>query len=128
MHWSISAEAARWNDRLELGEVEIADRLQRLGGGAVLEVLWHGFQPGGVLTLQHGQFGDGVAPTPGAAAVIEGPPYPDCRRAGLPSGATARLALGVGHRPLAGRFAWHGPLRSVTSRNPGHIAALRRGS
>ncbi len=29
-------------------------------------------------------------------------------RPGLPSGATARLALGVGHRSLADRLAWHG--------------------
>ena len=33
---SISAEAAGRNDRLEFREVEVADRLQRLGGGAVL--------------------------------------------------------------------------------------------
>jgi len=33
---SISAEAAGRNDRLEFSEVEVADRLQRLGGGAVL--------------------------------------------------------------------------------------------
>ena len=31
-----SAEAAGRNDRLEFSEVEVADRLQRLGGGAVL--------------------------------------------------------------------------------------------
>ena len=49
---SISAEAARRNDCLEFSEVEVADRVQRLGGGAVLEVVWQGFQPGGVLTLQ----------------------------------------------------------------------------
>ena len=33
---SISAEAARRNDGLEFRQVEVADRLQRLGGGAVL--------------------------------------------------------------------------------------------
>ena len=33
---SISAEAARRNDGLEFSQVEVADRLQRLGGGAVL--------------------------------------------------------------------------------------------
>jgi len=33
---SISAEAAGWNDCLEFSEVEVADRDQRLGGGAVL--------------------------------------------------------------------------------------------
>ena len=33
---SVSTEGARWNDCLEFSEVEVADRLQRLGGGAVL--------------------------------------------------------------------------------------------
>jgi len=33
---SISAGAAQRNDRLEFSEVEVADRLQRLGGGTVL--------------------------------------------------------------------------------------------
>ena len=33
---SISAEAAGRNDCLEFSEVEVADREQRLGGGAVL--------------------------------------------------------------------------------------------
>ncbi len=33
---SVSAEAAGRNDRLEFREVEVADRVQRLGGGAVL--------------------------------------------------------------------------------------------
>jgi len=33
---SISVEAAGWNDRLEFSEVEVADRVQRLGGGGVL--------------------------------------------------------------------------------------------
>ena len=33
---SISVEAAGRNDCLEFSEVEIADRVQRLGGGAVL--------------------------------------------------------------------------------------------
>jgi hypothetical protein len=33
---SISAEAARRNDCLKFSEIEVADRAQRLGGGAVL--------------------------------------------------------------------------------------------
>ena len=33
MRGSVSAEAARRNDCLEFSEVEVADRLQRLGGG-----------------------------------------------------------------------------------------------
>ena len=90
--------------------------------------LWQGFQPGGIVTLQRGQLGDSVAPTLGATAVIKGSPYPGCRCPRGPSSTTARLALGIGHRSLADRLAWHGPLRSVTSRNPGHETRLRRGS
>src|SRR5208337_5159367 len=93
---SISAEAARRNDCLEFSEVEVADRLQRLGGGTVLEVLWQGFQPGGIVTLQRGQLGDSVAPTLGATAVIKWSPYPDCRCPRGPSSTTACLALGIG--------------------------------
>src|SRR5208337_3501095 len=117
---SISAEAARRNDCLEFSEVEVADRLQRLGGGTVLEVLWQGFQPGGIVTLQRGQLGDSVAPTLGATAVIKWSPCPDCRCPRGPSSTTACLALGIGHGSLADRLARHGPLRSVTSRNHGH--------
>ena len=58
MRGSISAEAAWRNNCLEFSEVEVADRLQRLNGGTVLEVLWQGFQPGGIVTLQRGQLGD----------------------------------------------------------------------
>jgi hypothetical protein len=32
----IAAEAAWWLDRLNVGEIEFADRAQRLGGGGVL--------------------------------------------------------------------------------------------
>ena len=36
---SIAAEASGRNDGLEFHEVEVADHLQRVGGGAVLEAL-----------------------------------------------------------------------------------------
>jgi hypothetical protein len=48
------------NDCLEFGEVEVADRVQRLGGGAVLEVLRQCLQGGGIMTLQRDQLGDSV--------------------------------------------------------------------
>ncbi len=115
---SISAEAARRNDCLEFSEVEVADRVQCLGSGTVLEVLWQGFQPSGIVTLQRDQLGDSVTPTLGATAVIKWSPYPGCRCPRGPSSTTACLALGIGHRSLADRLAWHSPLRSVTSRNP----------
>ena len=71
MRGSISAEAAGWNDGLEFREVEVADRVQGLGGGAVLEVLWQSFQPGRILTLQRRQLGDSVAP---ALGTLDGRP------------------------------------------------------
>jgi hypothetical protein len=106
---SISAEAAGRNDCLEFGEVEVADREQRLGGGAVLEVLWQSFQPGGILTLQRDQLGDSVAPTLGATAVIKGSPDPDCR---VPDSRAARRrawrsASVIGRSPIGLRVMVH---------------------
>ena len=95
---SISAGAAGRTDGLKFREVEVADRVQRLGGGAVLQVLRQSVQPGGILTLQRGQLGDSVAPTLGATAAIKGSPCPNWRCSRGPSSATARLALGVGNR------------------------------
>lgn len=57
-------------DCLEFGEVEIADGLQGIGDGAVVQFGRQGVQPGGILGLQCGQIGDGVAPALGAAATV----------------------------------------------------------
>lgn len=40
---SVAAEPSRRVDRLEFGEVEFADRAERLGGGGVLERVGQGF-------------------------------------------------------------------------------------
>ena len=37
---SVAAKTTWWVDRLDLSEVKIADCLQRVGEGAVLEVRW----------------------------------------------------------------------------------------
>jgi zinc-finger of transposase IS204/IS1001/IS1096/IS1165 len=75
----VPAEAARRDDCLEFSEIEVRDRLQRLGEGAVLQALRQCFQPGGILRLQCGQHGDRVAPLFGATAVIQGATCSDRR-------------------------------------------------
>src|SRR5271166_4539218 len=57
---SIPTETARRFDRLKLAKIEVTDRLQRFGGGAVSQVFRQGFQPGGILGLQIHKHGDGV--------------------------------------------------------------------
>ena len=61
------------------------------------------------MTLQRGQLGDSVAPTLGATAVIEGSPYPDCRRPG-PRAARQRAwrsASVIGRSPIGLRGMVH---------------------
>ena len=69
---SVSAEAARRDDCLELREIEVADLLQCLGKSAIVQVLGQGFEPGGILRLQSGQLGDSIAPAFGTAAMGAG--------------------------------------------------------
>jgi hypothetical protein len=66
----VSAKATRWLDRLDVGEVKIADRLQDSGQRAVLQVFRQRFEPCGVLCLQIHQFSDGVTPAPDTAATV----------------------------------------------------------
>ena len=49
--WSVSAEAARWIDGLQVGEIDIADRLQCLGEGTVLQIVRQGVEPSEILSL-----------------------------------------------------------------------------
>src|SRR5919112_1129063 len=42
---SVAAEAARRLDGLQLAEIEVADRLQSLRGGTLLQVDWQALQP-----------------------------------------------------------------------------------
>jgi hypothetical protein len=67
---SILAESSRWVDCLELGEIELADRLQHGGQRAVLQVDRRRLQPGGILRRRFCQFGDSVMPTPGPSTMI----------------------------------------------------------
>ena len=108
------------NDRAESRRCAGQSRPKPRGG----TIAWSSV--GGIVALQLGQLGDSVAPTLGATAVIKWSPCPDCRCPRGPSSPTACLALGIGHRSLADRLAWHGPLRSVTSRNPGYRQAQAR--
>src|SRR3954453_538630 len=79
---SAAAKAARWNDRLQLVEVEIGDRLQPFSQGTVLLIVRQGVEPCGILRLQLEQDGDRIVPAAGAAAMIEGTARADNRLAG----------------------------------------------
>ena len=67
---SIPAEPARWDDRLQFAEVQIADRAQCLGGRAALKAVRQAFQPRHELNLGFDEAGDVVIPTPSSAAVV----------------------------------------------------------
>ena len=49
--WSVPAKSSRRFGGLQLGQVELADCPQSIGGGAVLQVVRQCFQPDGVLRL-----------------------------------------------------------------------------
>src|SRR5229473_3799685 len=49
---SVTAKAARRDDRLKLGQVEFGDGPQGLGSGGVAEPVGQGIEPGGVFGLQ----------------------------------------------------------------------------
>ena len=85
---SVPAEPSWWLEGLEVREVEVADFLQRLGGGAIAQVGRQCFQPSDALSLHRGQFGDGVAPALDAAASVGAGER--MRLAGLPAARAAR--------------------------------------
>ena len=72
------------------------------------------------------KFGGGIVAAAGAAAVVGWATGAQHRFACGPCRRIASLAFSVGHRPVADRLSWHGPLRSVTSRNPGRPQARWR--
>jgi hypothetical protein len=102
---SVPAEAARWLDRLQLSEIEIADRPQCFGGRTVLKTVRQAVQPGSVLDLCFHKAGDMICPTPGPAAMIERAPHADDRFAGRARRTIAGLSFGVGHGCFTDRFA-----------------------
>ena len=67
---SIPAGATRRFDRLKRARIEIIDRLQRFGDGAVSQVRRQGFQPGDRPGLQAHKHDDGVVPAPGTVAMV----------------------------------------------------------
>src|SRR5215208_4717276 len=64
---SIPAEAAWRFGRLQLAEIEIADRLR---GGALLQVDGQALQPNGVLGLQGGECSDCIVPMLSATTML----------------------------------------------------------
>ncbi len=106
----------RFNMPMELG---------LLGQRAVVLVGRQRFEPIGILRLQLAELGDGVLPTPGAAAMVGWATGADHRRIGRARDAVTGLALGVGHGFLADRLARHGatPNRYVTK--PGWCGAAQ---
>src|SRR5271169_3879748 len=101
---SVPAEAARWLDRLQLSEIEIADRPQCFGGRTVLKTVRQAVQPGSVLDLCFHKAGDMICPTPGPAAMIERAPHADDRFAGRArphdSGPVVRRRSWLFHRSI----------------------------
>src|SRR5258708_27855143 len=105
---SITAEAARRFDRLKLGEVNVADRAQRLRRGAVLLIVGECLQPGGILSLRRREFGERVVPALDPAAPIGRPARADHRPAGRARGTVAGLTFGLGHGGFTNRWTGHG--------------------
>src|SRR5271166_4026108 len=97
---SVVAEPAWWVNCLEFTELDIADRLQRIGQRTILQVGRQRVQPFGILSLQRSQLADGVRPTPGAAAMVGRATHADHRRVGRARGTVTGLALGIGHGSL----------------------------
>jgi hypothetical protein len=109
---SIAAIAARRFDAGEGVEIEIGDRLQRLGGGCVAKSIRQRFAPGGICGLQGEQFGDRVAPALWPCAPVDWPSVANdrCRFATGVADAIEGLALGVAERvfSLGLTASWHG--------------------
>lgn len=105
---SVSAEPAQGFDGLKIGKVGLADGLQYLGSGALLQTTRQCFQPGCLLLLQHGQLGYRVPPTLGAAAMVDNSTRADDRHANGTSSAAAGLAFCGGHGCFTDRLAGQG--------------------
>ena len=66
----IAAIAARQFDASQVGEVELDNGFERLGGRAALQTVGKRCQPIGIRGLQRQQLADGVAPALRSAAAI----------------------------------------------------------
>src|ERR1700722_16421783 len=110
---SVPAVAAWWLDLGQRGEVEIGDRLERLGHGSAAQAVRQRLQPIDTLGLDPQQRVGCVIPALNAAASIDwsaGSDH-DVRRWLQVARAIASLALGVALRMLALWFltSRHGP-------------------
>src|SRR3954452_2492951 len=99
---SIAAEAAWRLDADEVVEIEIDDGLQSVAGGGVTQIVGQDVIPGGGLSLQGDQPGNGCVPALCTVAPVGWTPIADHRRwlLGLASRAITRLAFGVAERVL----------------------------
>jgi hypothetical protein len=109
---SIASKATRRFDVGEDVKIELDDRLQCLGGGAVSEAVGQSVAPRGVFGLQDEQFGDRVTPSLWSGASIRRAAIADLRGRllGLPACAISGLSLGVAEGTVTVRLAasWHG--------------------
>jgi hypothetical protein len=92
---------------LKFVEVEIDNRLQGFGGGALLKTIGQGLKPGSLLVLKSEQGGNGLVPAPNPAAVIDRAAVMDHRPGCGAGGAMPGLSLGRGHWPVAKGLAGH---------------------
>jgi hypothetical protein len=107
----ITAKSPRWPDTGEVIEVEIDDRLKRLGGGAVAQAFGQGVGPSGILGLQNKEFSDGISPALWTTAAVCCRPAADCGRGllCLPTSTVACLSFGIAEGLLGFGLtaSWH---------------------
>src|ERR1035437_3227353 len=105
---SITAKTPWRFDRLEFGEIEIDNRPQGLGRGAVLLIVGQRVQPGVILGLHVNEPDDGVIPSLDPAAPVGRTACADDGYAGCVRGTIAGLTFGAGHRCFTDRWTGHG--------------------
>jgi hypothetical protein len=92
---------------VQLGEVQIANRLKSFGERTVSQVFRRALQPGGIFDLCFQEPGDVVAPAAGSSAMISWAARAVDGFAGRARRALTSLAFSVGHGCFADRFARH---------------------
>src|SRR6185312_4648046 len=116
---SVTAKAARRDDRLEFCQIEFGDGPQGLGRGGVAQPFGQGVVPGDEFSLQGKQFSDGVVPALWPGAPIGRPPIADPDDGARAIIFVARTVAGLSFGIAEGGFtfglatSWHG-LFSVT--------------
>ncbi len=97
----ITSIPAWWFDAGEPVQVEIDDRLQRLGGRAAVQAVRKHVQPGSILYLQRKQIGHGIAPPLWTGASIRWSAIANDGRLLGHSDAVTGLPLGIAERAFA---------------------------